>query len=35
MPDIHILITAIDMPAPTTAYGALTNAGDGHSVYLE
>lgn len=28
MPGIHILIMAVDMPAPTTA---LTNADDGHS----
>lgn len=29
--DIYILIMAIDMPAPTTADGALTDANDGHS----
>lgn len=35
VPDIYVLIMAMDMPAPTTASGALTNADDGHSVHLK
>lgn len=34
VPGIYILIMPIDMPAPTTADGALTNANNGHSVHL-
>lgn len=28
---VYVSITAINMPAPTTAPGALVNADDGHS----